>query len=68
MQGAWRRGTGQGMGAILMNDCVIGENCVIGAGTLVPERMQACPPSMPVAMRVTHRIVALRMCVNREGR
>ena len=27
-----------GMGAIIMNDVEIGENCIIGAGTLIPQR------------------------------
>jgi carbonic anhydrase/acetyltransferase-like protein (isoleucine patch superfamily) len=35
-----------GMGAILLNDCVIGENSVIGAGSVVTERMKVPPNSL----------------------
>jgi carbonic anhydrase/acetyltransferase-like protein (isoleucine patch superfamily) len=35
-----------GMGAILLNECVIGENSVIGAGSVVTERMKVPPNSL----------------------
>ncbi len=35
-----------GMGAILLNECIIGENSVIGAGTVVTERTKIPPNSL----------------------
>jgi carbonic anhydrase/acetyltransferase-like protein (isoleucine patch superfamily) len=35
-----------GMGAILLNECVIGENSVVGAGTVVTERTKIPPNSL----------------------
>lgn len=35
-----REGTIIGMGSIIMNDAVIGRNCMVGAGSLVTERKQ----------------------------
>ena len=34
------------MGAIILNDAVIGDNCIIAAGTLVTERTVIPPGSM----------------------
>ncbi len=39
-----------GMGAILLDGCVIGKECLIGAGALVPERMRIPPQSLVVGM------------------
>jgi len=33
-----RKGSLIGMGAIILNDTEIGENCLVGAGSLIPER------------------------------
>lgn len=35
-----------GMGAIIMNDAVVGENCIIGAGALITERKVIPPGSL----------------------
>jgi len=34
-----------GMGAILLDRCVIGKECLVGAGTLIPEGMRIQPRS-----------------------
>lgn len=44
-----------GMGAILLNECVIGEGAVVAAGALVPEKMVIPPYS--VAMGVPAKVV-----------
>ncbi len=39
-----------GMGATLLNDCVIGKGCIVGAGALVPEGMQVPDGSLVVGV------------------
>ncbi len=39
-----------GMGATLLNNCVIGKGCIIGAGALVPEGMQIPDGSLAVGV------------------
>jgi carbonic anhydrase/acetyltransferase-like protein (isoleucine patch superfamily) len=47
-----------GMGAILLDGCVIGKECLIAAGALVPERMKVPPRSLVVGLpgRVKRRL------------
>ena len=39
-----------GMGAIILNDAVVGEECIIAAGTLVPEGMEIPPRSLVMGL------------------
>lgn len=41
-----RKGSLIGMGAIVLNDAEIGENCLVGAGSLIPERKIFPPNSL----------------------
>jgi carbonic anhydrase/acetyltransferase-like protein (isoleucine patch superfamily) len=38
------------MGAIILNDAKIGDECIVAAGTLIPEGMQVPPRSLVMGL------------------
>lgn len=44
-----------GMGAVVLNDAIIGEGAIVGAGSVVPEGMQVPPESL--ALGVPARVI-----------